>query len=295
MPLLLINIGGGSTELIVKEASEVVGRYNLEVGVGTVLNDFPFLNEAYSKHTLREVVDSISKQLPGTKPATPVAIYNGGELTYMRLANYNLATNDIFSDPTHPCVISSGDFAARNEEIYQKISIKELENLMPDNPLWIHGARACSAIAQAIVEKFQVEKLVPSDSNMIDGVIKQEYRSVVLAGSYRKHWSYISSIKQDLLRSGVKVLSPRFKNLKDPGVDFVRFEGEENMSPIELGRYHLDMIDNSDALIICDEGGYVGASTLMEIGYAHGIGKRIIFTEKPEEYILQIMPAEIGL
>ena len=130
---------------------------------------------------------------------------------------------------------------------------------------------------------------------MIDGAIKQEYRSVVLTGSYRKHWSYISSIKQDLLRSGVKVLSPRFKNLKDPGVDFVRFEGEENMSPIELVRYHLDMIDNSDALIICDEGGYVGASALMEIGYAHGIDKRIIFTEKPEEYILQIMPAEIGL
>ena len=295
VPLLLINIGGGSTELIVKEASEVVGRYNLEVGVGTVLNDFPFLNEAYSKHTLREVVDSISKQLPGTKLVTPVAIYNGGELTYMRLAGYNLATNDIFSDPTHPCVISSGDFAARNEEIYQKISIKELENLMPDNPLWMHGARACSAIAQAIVEKFQVERLVPSDSNMIDGVIKQEYRSVVLTGSYRKYWSYISKVKQNLLENGVKVLSPRYDTIKNPGADFIEFEGEESMSPLEIMRYHLSMIGGSDALIVCDVDGYVGASTLMEIGYAHGIGKRIIFTEKPEEYILQIMPAEIGL
>ena len=295
VPLLLINIGGGSTELIVKEAGEVVGRYNLEVGVGTVLNDFPFLNEAYSKHALREVVDSISKQLPGTKPATPVAIYNGGELTYMRLAGYNLATNDIFSDPTHPCVISSGDFAARNEEIYQKISIKELENLMPDDPLWMHGARACSAIAQAIVEKFQVEKLVPSDSNMIDGAIKQEYRSVVLTGSYRKYWSYISKVKQNLLENGVKVLSPRYDTIKNPGADFIEFEGEENMSPLEIMRYHLSMIGSSDALIVCDVDGYVGASTLMEIGYAHGIDKRIIFTEKPEEYSLQIVPAEIGL
>ena len=294
-PLLLINIGGGSTELIVKEAGEVVGRYNLEVGVGTVLNDFPFLNEAYSKHTLREVVDSISKQLPGTKPATPIAIYNGGELTYMRLAGYNLATNDIFSDPTHPCVISSGNFAARNEEIYQKISIKELENLMPDDPLWMHGARACSAIAQAIVEKFQVEKLVPSDSNMIDGAIKQEYRSVVLTGSYRKYWLYISKVKQNLLENGVKVLSPRYDTIKNPGADFIEFEGEEDMSPLEIMRYHLSMIGSSDALIVCDVDGYVGASTLMEIGYAHGIGKRIIFTEKPEEYSLQIMPAEIGL
>ena len=294
-PLLLINIGGGSTELIVKEAGEVVGRYNLEVGVGTVLNDFPFLNEAHSKHALREVVDSISEQLPGTKLAVPIAIYNGGELTYMRLAGYNLMANDIFSDPAHPCVISSGDFAARNEEIYQKISIKELENLMPDDPLWMHGARACSAIAQAIVEKFQVEKLVPSDSNMIDGVIKQEYRSVVLTGSYRKYWSYISKVKQNLLENGVKVLSPRYDTIKNPGADFIEFEGEENMSPLEIMRYHLSMIDSSDALIVCDVDGYVGASALMEIGYAHGIGKRIIFTEKPEEYSLQIMPAEIGL
>ena len=213
----------------------------------------------------------------------------------MRLAGYNLATNDIFSDPTHPCVISSGDFAARNEEIYQKISIKELENLMPDDPLWMHGARACSAIAQAIVEKFQVEKLVPSDSNMIDGVIKQEYRSVVLTGSYRKYWSYISKVKQNLLENGVKVLSPRYDTIKNPGADFIEFEGEENMSPLEIMRYHLSMIGSSDALIVCDVDGYVGASTLMEIGYAHGIGKRIIFTEKPEEYMLQIMPAEIGL
>ena len=67
------------------------------------------------------------------------------------------------------------------------------------------------------------------------------------------------------------------------------------MSPLEIMRYHLSMIDSSDALIVCDVDGYVGASALMEIGYAHGIGKRIIFTEKPEEYSLQIMPAEIGL
>lgn len=124
VPLLLINIGGGSTELIVKEAGEVVGRYNLEVGVGTALNDFPFLNEAYSKHALREVVDSISKRLPGTKPATPVAIYNGGELTYMRLAGYNLVANDIFSDLAHSCVISSGDFAAKNRRFIRKYPSK---------------------------------------------------------------------------------------------------------------------------------------------------------------------------
>lgn len=137
----------------------------------------------------------------------------------------------------------------------------------------MHGARACSAIAQAVIEQFGVEKLVPSDSNMIHGTAKQEYRSVVLSGSFRKHLPHILEIKKTLSKRGVEILSPRFEEPKNPGEEFVIFSGEEGMSPLELERYHLDMIDNCDALIVCSVGGYVGASALIEIGYAQAIGK----------------------
>jgi hypothetical protein len=294
-PLLLINIGGGSTELVVRENGSTVARYNLEIGVGTVLQDFPYLNEKYSRHQLRDVVSNIIKKLPEIDFEIPHAIYNGGELTYMKLVGYNLQKNAVMNDGDHPNHIETNDFCRKNKEVFESISIQDLEDLMPNDPMWMHGARACSAIAQAIVGHFKIKQLIPSDSNMIHGVVKQEHRVVVLSGSFRKHLDYIIKIKRELGRANTEVLSPRFEEPKNPGDEFVVFEGEQGLSPLELERYHLDMIEKCDALIVCASGGYVGASALIEIGYAHALGKRIIFTEEPEEFMLRTLPAEIGL
>ncbi len=170
-----------------------------------------------------------------------------------------------------------------------------MESLLPENPNWMHGARGCSAIAQAICEKYKLETLIPSDSNLINGVSRKEFRTVTLSGSFRKHLEYILKVRKLLLESNIDVLSPRFTEPKNPGEEFVVFGGEENMSPLQLERHHLHSIASSDALIVCDPEGYVGASALIEIGYANSLGKRIIFTEKPEEFMLNTLPAEIGL
>lgn len=293
--LLLINIGGGSTELVIKWGEQVMTRYNLDIGVGFVLNEFPLVNERYSSHSLEEVVSSIKKILPKFNKKIRLAIYNGGELTYMKLVGYKLENNTIFEDSDHPYYVTSENFIAKNQEVYNSITLKKLESCMPNDPLWMHGARACSAIAQAIVEHFGVEIIIPSDSNMIHGAVKQEYRSVVLTGSFRKHLSYILDVKSQLISQGVDIMSPRFDTPKNPGEEFVIFDGEEGKSPLELERHHLDMIDRCDALIVCSPHGYVGASSMLEIGYAQFIGKRIIFTEKPEEFMLQTLPAVVGL
>lgn len=293
-PLLLINIGGGSTELIVLENNKVKERHNIDLGVMTVLKEFPQLNESVSPHKLNDVVEAIYKRLPQSAYKTDFAIYNGGELTYMRVVKYNLTNNDIFTDANHPCKISFDDFSKKNQEVFHLITLKQLEDLYPKDPMWMHGARACSAIAQAIAKKFTVQNIIPSDSNMAHGISRKEFRHVVLSGSFRKHLDYILKIKKQLSVNNIQVLSPRFEGLKNPGEEFV-FQGEEGMSPLELERYHLDSIKECDALIVCSLGGYVGASALIEIGYAQALGKRIIFTEKPQEFILQTLPAEIGL
>lgn len=261
----------------------------------TVRGDFPYINEPVSPHSLQEVVSELASQLPETNYHTPLAIYNGGELTYMQLAEYQLQPNRVLSDQEHPYVISVEDFATRNAEVFQKVKLSDLERLMPNDPLWMHGARACSAIAQAVSEHFKVEQIIPSDSNMVHGIVRQELRNVVLSGSFRKHLDYILKIKKDLVADGAKILSPRFEDPKNPGEEFVVFEGEEGLSPLELERYHLDMLDQADALVVCSPDGYVGASALIEIGYAQSLGKRIIFTEKPEEFMLNTLPAEVGL
>jgi len=294
-PLLLINIGGGSTELVVMYGKEAIERLNLDFGVGKIIADFPEINEEISKINLDDIVERIKNYLPLLKNKPKIAFYTGGELNYMRLANYPLKKNKFFEDKEHPVFIEFEDFKAKNKEIFEKITLKELENLMPENPKWMHGARPCSAIAQAICEKYNIKEIIPSDSNLINGIVRQEFRHVTLSGSFRKHLNYILEVKNKLESGGVIVLSPRFVKPKNPNEEFVVFQGEEGLSPLELERYHLNSIKNSDALIVCDPNGYVGASALLEIGFANALGKRIIFIEKPEEFILNNLPAEFEL
>lgn len=294
-PILLINIGGGSTELVVMYGKEAVERKNINLGVGMVITRFPSINEDISKVSLQEVVNFVKENIPDLSNKVKIAFYTGGELNYMQLANYPLKLNKLFIDNDHPFLISADDFSKRNEDIFEKVSLKELESFMPNDPKWMHGARGYSAIAQAICEKYQIKTIIPSNSNIINGVVRQEFRYVTISGSFRKHLDYILDIKGTLEDQGTKVLSPRFTEPKNPGEKFVVFTGEEGLSPLELERHHLSSISKSDALIVCDPEGYVGASALIEIGFANAIGKKVVFVEKPEEFMLNTLPAEIGL
>lgn len=177
-PILLINIGGGSTELIIKKDKKIVEKIYLELGVKTIFERFPYINDQLSKHSLDEVVKFIKTKLPQIKTTVPTAIYNGGELTYMKVAGYNLRENSIFKDVDHPKMISINDFQLRNHEIFHTVQISELEKYMPNDPLWMHGARACSAIAQAICERFQVKTIIPSDSNTVHGMARTESQNL---------------------------------------------------------------------------------------------------------------------
>jgi len=165
--LLLINIGGGSTELVVMYGKEAIERVNLDFGVGKILTDFPQINDEFSKVKLEEVVNYVKNLLPKVQNKPKIAFYTGGELTYMKLANYPLKKNNLFEDEDHPFLIELEDFKNKNKEIFEKISLKELENLMPENPKWMHGARPCC-------EKYYIEKIIPSDSNIIHGIVRQE-------------------------------------------------------------------------------------------------------------------------
>ena len=294
-PTLLINIGGGSTELVIVQKSVVKQTMHIELGVGTMLSEFPGINEIYSKHPLEEVLTFVKGMLPRLGSEVEIAFYTGGELSYMQNSYYELRENRLFEDPKHPSIIHTADFQRRNQEIFSHETLETLESYMPEDPKWMHGARACSAIAQAICEKYTIDTIIPSDVNTVDGVCVQEFDTVVLSGSFRKHSDYIQSVKEYLENTGVHIISPRFHKPVNPGEEFVVFEGEEGLSPIELERYHLDAITQADALVVCCPNGYVGASALIEIGFAQALQKRVIFTEEPEEFMLKTLPSEVGL
>lgn len=162
-PILLINIGGNSTELIVMHGSEAVERKNVDLGVGTINTQFPTINETYSGIDLKELLGSVKKKLPVLKNLPSIVFLSGNELTYMRLAGYKLRKNNLFQDENHPSLIEVESFCERNKAIFRKIILQELEELMPDNPKWMHGARGHSAIVQAICEKYKIKTIIPSD------------------------------------------------------------------------------------------------------------------------------------
>ncbi len=294
-PALLINIGGGSTELVVMYGDEAIERHNIDLGVASLLAKFAGINESLSQVAIEEVLPFIQELLPPIQNSPTLAFYNGGELTYMRLAGYPLEENLLFTDTEHPSMISAEKFARHNQRIFQEVTLEALEATMPHDPKWMHGARGCSLIAQAICDTYGIQTIIPSDSNTAHGIARHEFRYVTLSSSFRKHLDYILGVKEGLEIVGVTVLSPHFTKPKNPGEEFVVFTGEEGKSPLQLERHHLDSIEKSDALIVCSPNGYVGASALIEIGYAHALGKRIIFTEKPEEFMLNTLPAEFGL
>jgi len=43
---------------------------------------------------------------------------------------------------------------------------------MPQNPKWMDGARAGAVLPQAIFERAKIKTIIPSDLNLINGVIK---------------------------------------------------------------------------------------------------------------------------
>lgn len=292
---LIVNIGGGSTELVVMFGNEAIETHNIDYGIGNLLTEFVGINDELSNVNLNDILIKIKSLLPTLTNKVSLAFYTGGELEYMRRAEYTLEKNNLFADKDHPFIIKLGNLQKKNQEIFTRTKLGELENLMPEDPSWMHGARGCSAIAQAIFEKYSIETIVPSNSNLIDGVVRQEFRKITISGSFRKHLDYIVKIRNILVNNNIEVLSPRFTDPKNPGEEFVVFQGEEGLTPLQLERHHLDSIDLSDALIVCSPAGYVGASALIEIGYANKLGKKIIFTEKPEEFMLNTLPSEIGV
>lgn len=296
-PLLVINIGGKTTELLFFRERAVVWREMLDLGVGTILRDFPGINDPFSRAELGDTVRTIRGWLPPARGQSRAAVYTGGELTYMSLASYELEENTLFDDSSHPASITLANYSRRNAEVFATVTLEELRSLMPTNPNWMDGARACSALAQAICEHYGVETIVPSDSNLIDGVNRREARTVVLCGSFRKHLNQISGIAGRLQDMGYEVLSPKSTTVVGSQGDFVLFEGDTivNSCTWSVEALHLRAIDAADMVLICNVGDYVGPKTALEIGYAYRSGKKVVFLEDGPVVDDFDLPSEVGL
>lgn len=151
------------------------------------------------------------------------------------------------------------------------------------------------------LEQFYFEKslMAYGHKNVIKGLILQEFRNVVVCGSFKHSIKEIDDIIKKLQKQNINILSPTTTKLRPEtlGSNFVLFEGQELINERDGWRHqykHISQFIKSDAIIICNPNGVVGKGALFELGYMVAISKRIIFMEEPKNLSFYF-PYEVGL
>ena len=171
--VLIINMGGKTTELVTFVGKDITNTKNINVGVADLLNNFDKVNEKYSGNTLEEMEQFIADKLNDVvlDKDYDCAIFTGGEERFELLAGFNLVENNLFNDNIHKYMLTLEDYVAGTEKVLYNMSLDELHALMPSNPKWMDGARSGAIIPLVLFKKANVKWIIQSDLNLINGVI----------------------------------------------------------------------------------------------------------------------------
>lgn len=173
--VMMVNMGGKTTELVIFNNDTVENRVNLTIGVSDVFDKYPNINDLNSGISKEEVINYLENLIPeDINFNCDIAIHTGGELRFQKLVKYNLKPNKFFDDGIHKVYVTYEDFDKKNEELLNKITLDELRCLMPNNPDWMNGAKAGIMLGEAIFRKANIKNIIPSDLNLINGVIKEK-------------------------------------------------------------------------------------------------------------------------
>lgn len=174
--VMIINMGGKTTELVTFDKGSITARENLKIGVADLLNGFPQVNEEISACSVEEMNEFVKNKLKDISFDNDYdcAIFTGGEERFEKLTNFNLVPNTLFQDGIHKYMLSLEDYIEGTERVFDTITLSELYKLMPGNPKWMDGARAGAIIPLAIFELANIKTIIPSDLNLINGVINDK-------------------------------------------------------------------------------------------------------------------------
>ena len=171
--VLIINMGGKTTELVTFVGDKITDTKNLNLGVADLLNNFDKVNDKYSGNTVEEMEKFVREKLSNIEldKDYDCAIFTGGEERFELLTGFNLVDNTLFNDNIHKYMLSLEDYIDGTKKVFYDISLAELYKLMPDNPKWMNGARSGAIIPLVLFKMANVKWIIPSDLNLINGVI----------------------------------------------------------------------------------------------------------------------------
>ena len=182
--------------------------------------------------------------------------------------------------------------------VFQEFSEEEQTQLI------IHvfvNSGLCFNIVKPDLEQFYIEKGLEksNEKNIINGIVQQEFRKVVICGSFQQNMQEIGNIIEILNKRNIQILSPWTMDIvqESLGTDFILLEGQELVNERDAWRHkydHMNKFIKADAIIVCNPNGRVGKGTMYEFGFMVAHAKRIIFTNEPKELTIKF-PYEIGL
>ncbi len=171
--VLIINMGGKTTELVTFLGNKLIDTKKIQVGVADLLNEFALVNNACSGNTVEEMDLFVQKRLEGFVLDTDYdcAIFTGGEERFELLTDFNLVENTLFNDGIHKYMVSLEDYISGTKKVFYDMTMEELYKLMPLNPKWMDGARSGAIIPLTLFKMAGIKWIIPSDLNLINGVI----------------------------------------------------------------------------------------------------------------------------
>lgn len=219
------------------------------------------------------------KEAIGTSKSD-VLVYLGGEVDFMEAFDYVLDKNTVFEDLDHKYLIKSADFFNQSMDKVITKTQSELSNIaFKLEEAWKSGMKSCTLIALAICEMLNCKVIIPSNSKEFFGMYHKNFNNVVITGSRKRNSAEINKLVDFFMSKGIEVSST--------------YNAAEDETDTEL--QHLIEINNCDTLIVCNSDGYIGDSTLFDIGYAIAKGKRVIATNRPATDVFKLIGVEIGL
>lgn len=157
-------------------------------------------------------------------------------------------------------------------------------------------------VIQPDLENFYLQNSMSicGELDIMKGVVCQEFRKVVICGSFQQYLQDIDKVMVKLQRHNISVLSPWTTKIvpESSGTDFILLEGQEplkNKRDAWRHKYeHMNKFRQADAVIVCNPDGLIGQGTMFEFGFMVAFSKRIICIKEPKELSITF-PYEIGL
>lgn len=151
------------------------------------------------------------------------------------------------------------------------------------------------------LEEFYIKNSLNTnkEKNIIHGILHQEFRKVVICGSFQQNMKEIGDIIGVMNKHNIQVLSPWTLDIvpSSLGTDFILLEGQELENERDSWRHkydHMNKFKKADAIIVVNPDGIIGNGTMFEFGFMIANYKRVIFINAPKNLTIKF-PYEIGL